>query len=268
MRWLKTLSVAAAAAALSIPALATPLASNPIVVAVHHGDCEAAVALINHQLSSIDAPTAFLAARMLDEGVCVRQDPIRATSYLARAADLGDKPATVDYAAKVGLGQGTPQSYEKAGILCRTGGLDPDAQIATYSLGYACTLAALAGEQLRLSLPKGAFRPNSGALIVAFSPSGAQMKIRSTPVVGIDETHTGSNLRWPLIDAPQEIDKAWRSALAAAPKPETDHLDDQVILLPLDVDMTLEIGSDALGRLGSRHFSTILGGEVVQPLRN
>jgi hypothetical protein len=268
MRWLKTLSMAAAAAALSIPAGATPLASNPIVIAVHHGDCAGAVELVNHQLSAIDAPTAFLAARMLDEGVCVQQNHLTAVGYLARAADLGDKPATLDYAAKVGLGEGSAQNYEQAGILCRTGGLDPDAKISTYSLGYACTLAAVAGEQLRVSLPKGAFRPNSGALIVAFSPSSAQIKIRSMPGLGEDENHTGSNLRRPLIDAPREIDKAWRSALAAAPKPESGHLDDQVILLPLDVDMTLEVGSEALGRVDSRHFGTLQMGEVFAPLRN
>jgi hypothetical protein len=254
----------AAGAALSLPVLATPLATNPIVIAVHHGDCAGAVQIINQAISSIDAQTAFLAARMLDEGVCVQQNHMTATGFLQRAADLGDKSATLDYASKFGLGQGTEQSYEQAGTLCRTGGLDASAAISTYSLGYACTVGALASQRLRVSLPNGAFRPNSGALIVAFSPLSGQMKIRSTPAVGLSEIRTGSNMRNPLIDAPQEIDKAWRSALAAAPKPDAAHLDDQVILLPLDVDMTLEIGHEALQRMDSRNFGTLLPGDWLR----
>jgi hypothetical protein len=256
------LFLVAAAAAPSAQAVTSTLASHPLVIAVRHGDCVGAVKLVNPEVSSNDEQTAFLAGRMLDEGVCVRKDPVAAAHFFARAADLGDKPATIDYGAKIGLGEGADQSYERAGIVCRTGGLDPQAKLQTYALGYACTVGALAGELLRESLPKGAFRPNAGTLVVAFSPASGSMTIKSTPQVGVADSSTGSNLRSPLIDAPQEINKAWRDALAAAPKPDPTHLDDETILLPIDVDMTLEPGREALHRLDSRNFGTLMQGDV------
>jgi len=235
-----------------------------MVIAIHHGDCVGAVKLVDPEISANDGQTAFLAGRMLDEGVCVQKDPVTATLYFARAADVGNKPATIDYGAKIGLGEGTDQSYERAGIVCRTGGLDPDAKVPTYALGYACTVGAVAGERLRESLPKGAFRSNAGTLVVAFSPASGAMSIKSTPQVGVAQTSTGSNLRSPLIDAPQEINKAWREAVTAAPKPDPAHLDDETILLPIDVDMTLELGREVLNRLDSRNFGTLMRGDFVQ----
>jgi hypothetical protein len=262
MRTHNLVFLVAVSAALSAPAAATTLASHPVVVAVHHGDCIGAVNLVNLGLSSIDDQTAFLAGRMLDEGVCVQKDRNSATQFFARASDLGDKPATIDYGAKIGLGEGAEQSYERAGMLCRTGGLDPQAKLPTYALGYACTVSVLAGELLRVSLPKGAFHANAGALVVAFTPVNGSMSIKSTPQVGVADTSTGSNLRSPLINAPQEINKAWRDALAAAPKPDPTHLDDETILLPIDVDMTLEPGREAATRLDSRNFGSLMQGDV------
>jgi hypothetical protein len=243
--------------------VASTLAAHPVVIAVRHGDCAGAVKLINSEVSSIDEQTAFVAGRMLDEGVCVRKDPVAAAQYFARAADLGDKPATIDYGAKIGLGEGAEQSYERAGIVCRSGGLDPQARLPTYALGYACTVGALAGELLRESLPKGAFRSNAGTLVVDFSPASGAMTIKSTPQVGVADTSTGSNLRSPLIDAPREINKAWRNALDAVPKPDPAHLDGETILLPIDVDMTLEVGREALNRLDSRNLGTLMRGDFV-----
>jgi hypothetical protein len=254
--------LAAIAAASGAQAVTNTLASHPMVVAVRHGDCVGAVKLVNPEVSSNDEQTAFLAGRMLDEGLCVRKDPVAAAHFFARAADLGDKSATIDYGAKIGLGEGADQSYERAGIVCRTGGLDPQAKFPTYALGYACTVGALAGELLRESLPKGAFRPNGGALVVAFSPANGAMTIKSTPQVGVGDSSTGTNLRSPLINAPQEINKAWRDALAAAPKPDPTHLDDETILLPIDVDMTLEPGREAATRLDSRNFGSLMQGDV------
>ncbi len=254
----------AGAAALSASAAASTLASHPVVLAVRHGDCVGAVKLVNVEVSANDSQTAFLAGRMLDEGVCVQKDRNSATQYFARAADLGDKPATIDYAAKVGLGEGAEQSYERAGILCRTGGLDPEAKLSTYALGYACTVGALAGELLRVSMPKGAFRANSGALVVAFAPASGQMTIKSIPQVGLGASSTGSNLRSPLIDAPLEINKMWRDAVDAAPKPDPAHLDQQWIVLPIDVDATLEVGREALMRNDKHVFGTLMPGELKQ----
>ena len=264
MRTRELAILVAVAAASSAPAVATTLASHPVVIAVHHGNCVGAVKLVNAEVSANDEQTAFLAGRMLDEGVCVQKDRVTAAQYFARAADLGDKPATIDYGAKIGLGEGAEQNYERAGMVCRTGGLDPEAKLPTYALGYACTVGALAGELLRESLPKGAFQSNAGALVVAFSPASGAMTIRSTPPVGTGQSSTGSNLRSPLIDAPQEINRAWRSALAAAPKPDPAHLADATIVLPIDVDMTLETGREALNRIDSREFGILMLGDVTR----
>jgi hypothetical protein len=263
MRTRDVVLLVAIAAASSAQALATTLSSNPVVIAVHRGDCLSAVKLVNAEVSANDEQTAFLAGRMLDEGVCVQKDPVAAAQFFARAADLGDKPAIIDYGAKIGLGEGAEQSYERAGSVCRTGGLDPQAKLPTYALGYACTVGALAGELLRESLPKGAFRSNAGTLVVDFSPASGSMTIKSTPQVGVADTSTGSNLRSPLINAPQEINRAWRSAVAAAPKPDPAHIDDETILLPIDVDMTLEVGREALNRIDSRNLGTLMRGDFL-----
>jgi hypothetical protein len=252
----------ALAAAASAPTLATSLSSHPVVIAVHHGDCVGAVKLVNMDVASIDEQTAFLAGRMLDEGVCVQKDPVTAAQYFARASDLGDKPATIDYGATIGLGEGAEQNYERAGIVCRTGGLDPEAKLPTYAVGYACTLGSLTGALLRESLPKGAFRPNAGTLVIAFSPASGSMTIKSTPIVGLADSGTGSNLRSPIINAPQEINRAWHRALAAAPKPDPTHLADETIVLPIDVDMTLEIGREALDHIDSRNLGSLRPGDV------
>ncbi len=268
MRRLDAFCLAAATvtlAAIAMPARAVPLGGNPIVIAVRRGDCEAAVQQLNAALNGPDAVTDFLAGRMLNEGVCVRQDRTAATDYLSRAADLGNKSAKLDYAAKVGVGEGSDQSYERAGMLCRDAGLDPQAHLSTYSLGYACTVGTLAAEQLRVSLPKGAWRANSGELVVSFQPATARMQIRSTPAVGAEPAQLGSHLHGPLFNAPQEIGKAWRSALAAAPKPDPAHLDDETIQLTLDVDMALEAGQDAIRQLGGRNYGTLRRDELAIP---
>jgi hypothetical protein len=230
------------------PAEAVLPASHPLVRAVHHGDCDNAVRLVNPDATQNDADTAFIAGRMLDEGLCVRQNSLSARQYYARAADLGDSAAELEYAAKTGLGTGGTQSYEQAGILCRQGGLDGKSTVPTYDLGYACTVGSVAAQLLRQSLPKGAFRPGSGPLIVEFTPGTGALRVQSTPRVGFDEVRTGSNLRVPLIDANVEVQKAWRQALAQVPAPDASRLGPESLALPLDVDMTLEIGRTPAGQ--------------------
>jgi hypothetical protein len=264
-RAVSTIAATALAAALALPARALPLASHPVVTAVRRGDCDDAVRQLNTSLNADDAATDLLAGRMLNEGICVRQDRLAATSYFSRAADLGDRVAMLDYAAKIGLGEGGVQSYERAGTLCRSAGLDQAAHLSDYSLGYACTLAALTAEMLRTSLPKGAWRPNSGPLLVAIQPASARLSIRATPDVGFDQIQTGSHLHTPLFDVTQEIDKAWRSALAAVPRPDPAHLEDQTVELTLDVDMTLEIGATARHREDSRHFGPLYREQITVP---
>jgi hypothetical protein len=221
-------------------ALASFLPSNSIVIAVRRGDCAAAVRLINPDVKSNDAETAFLAGRLLDEGVCVHQDRVAAAHYFARAAELGNRDAALDFAAKVGLGEGTDQDYQRAGELCRAAGIDPQGRFSSYSLGYACTLRGISGRLLRKTLPPGAFKPMAGAVVgLEFTPASGQMRVLRTPHVGTADAQTGTFVSHPLINAPQEIDNAWRGAVAAAPRPETARLDNQPLELSLDVDATL-----------------------------
>ncbi len=260
-------SLVPALAMLAATASAASFAEHPIVVAINHGSCKAAVKLINLQVASNDAQTAFLAARMLDEGICVLKDPVAATPYFSRAADLGDHNAALDYAAKVGLGEGAEQRYERAGSLCRTGGLDPQGRMSSYSLGYACTVSAVAARLLRESLPQGAFLIGGGPAVVEFDPATAVMRVRSTPQVGMGDAAIGFHMRRPLINAQQEIDKAWHSAMAAVPKPDAARLDEQSVELPIDLDTSLEAGRKAAQAGDTQALHPLTRGELVPELQ-
>ena|ERR1700678_3041513 len=257
----RSLGALALGASLTASASASaPLASNPIVAAVKRGDCTGAFQLVNPSLAAKGDPTTlFLAGRMLDEGICVHRDAVEATQLYSRAADMGDQDAALDYAVKIGLGEGISQSYESAGNICHTAGLDPQNQLSRYALGYACTVGGVAGKQLRETLPRGAFRPG-GTAVVEFNPASAAMTIRSTPKVGFGDAPTGSNMRRPMVDAQQVIDKAWRDALAAVPKPDAAQLGGRTIQLPLDVDMTLEAGRNAAQN--ALDFAPLINGDV------
>ncbi|HUD27144.1 MAG TPA: hypothetical protein VMQ45_15780 [Burkholderiaceae bacterium] len=229
------------AAGLTVHAGATELSTNPIAVAVRHGDCRAAVDLVIHGAASNDGPAVYLGGRMLDAGICVHRDLEAAAKFFARAADLGDHDSSLEYAAKVGMGEGFEQNYQRAGEICRGAGIDPQTRLSSYSLGYACTVRGVAGRLLRERLPAGAFRPDSGALLVAFNPASAQMSIVSTPKVEVEaDAPTGSKVRRQRVNARKEIEGAWQDALSAVPKPEPGHLDSQPAQLSLDVDMGLD----------------------------
>ena len=236
----------------------------PLVVAVRHADCVAAVKLANADGASKDDRTMFYTGRMLDEGLCVKKDPDAATAYFARAAELGNRSAGLDYATKVGLGEGTAQSYEVAGDACHKAGLDPQAALSQYSLGYACTVLGVAAKQLRETLPQGAFLPGGGAARVEFTPATAQIRILATPAVARGEPAAGSQLRRPLADAQKEINKAWADAVAQVPKPDAARLENQRVEFPLDVDMTLEAGRDAARRGSVAMEGTLLQGDLRQ----
>jgi hypothetical protein len=240
------------------------LPSNAIVIAVRRGDCPAAVKLIDPNVTANDVQTAFLAGRLLDEGVCVHEDLVASTHYFAHAAELGDREAVLDFATKVGLGEGTDQDYERAGKLCRAAGIDPQSRLSDYSLGYACTLRGVAGKLLRKTLPGGAFKPMAGAAVgVEFTPASGKVRVLSTPRVGTAEARTGSNVSQPLINAPHEIDTAWRGALAAAPRPDTARLDSQPLELSLDVDMTLTSQRQDGEARNQQPFQALFKGDIL-----
>lgn len=245
------ISVGWLVAAMLLPALASATsdatASKPareLVKAIVHGDCDSAVHLANQGMKADDAQTIFLLGRMLAEGVCIEPDVAAATSYFSHAAAQGLPAAEIDYGLQVGLGAGVEQSYERAGDLCQKGGLEQQGGGSSrYSLGYVCTVRGLASRRLRQSLPRGAFMPGRAAR-VSFNPVSGVMQIRSTPrVTSVPDTTTGTFVQRPLIDAQTTIDKAWRDALSAVPKPDAARLENQGVEVNLDVDMTIEGGS-------------------------
>jgi TPR repeat protein len=242
-RWSVAITAAAIGVMGAAAATTQSAATQSILNAIRKGDCDRAVKQMNAAMGSSDADAVFLAGRMLDEGVCVKQDSAGATAYFKRALDLGDRASALDFGTKIGLGQGAEQNYEQAGEACRDGGLDAERKLSAYSLGYACTVRGVAGMLLRESAPTGAF--TGGIAQVQFIPQGAAMHIRSVPNIGLAEVQTGTNVRRPLIDGTAAIEKAWNAALALVPKPDQTKLDGDAIDLPLDVAMTIESGRNA-----------------------
>jgi hypothetical protein len=223
------------------PATTASKSSRELVKAVTHGDCDTAIRLANEDLQKDDAQAAFLVGRMVAAGVCVQPDGAIATAYFSHAAALGLPDAMVEYGVQAGLGVGVDQSYERAGDLCRRGGLEPQAgHSSLYSLGYVCTVRGEASRRLRESLPRGAFVPNSGVAQVSFNPVSGVMQIRRTPRVASQDPLTGTLVRQPLFDAQAAIDAAWKQALSAVPKPDATRLEDQKMDLTLDVDNAID----------------------------
>jgi hypothetical protein len=258
-RW-SVFAVAALGAATVVPAATQSASSQSIVKAIRKGDCDKAVKQMNDAVSSSDAGAYFLAGRLLDEGVCVKQDSAGATSYFKRAFELGDRASALDFGTKLGLGQGVEQSYEHAGEVCRAGGLDAQGKLSTYSLGYACTVRGVASTLLRDSAPRGAFM--GGVALVQFTPRSAAMQIRSVPQIARDAPLTGTTVGRPMIDGTATIEKAWGDALAQVPKPDQTKLDGKSIDLPLDLEMTIESGKATR----AADQGALLPGEIIPVL--
>jgi hypothetical protein len=250
----RVLAAVALGAGLAALATAAPLSAHPVAVAVSRGDCDAAIDLVKRGVASNDDQATYLGGRMLDEGVCVVQDRAAAARFFQRAAGRGDRNASLEYAAKVGLGEGFEQNYERAGEICRAAGLDPQGRLSGYSLGYACTVRGVAGSLLRKTLPPGAFKPDTGVLLVEFKPASAQMQIRSTPHVAREsDAATGSNFGKYRVNAKRVIESAWRDGLGAVPTPDRARLDDQAVELSLDVDATVEAPREVATRSVGDH---------------
>ncbi|HUN93541.1 MAG TPA: hypothetical protein VMU33_15935 [Burkholderiaceae bacterium] len=224
---------------------APPLAEHPIVAAVARGDCPAAVELLNRDSEANDPQAIFLAGRMLDEGICVKQDHDAATRFFSRSAELGDNEAKLELAAKFGLGQGTEQDYAKAGAICHAAGIDPEGKVSPYALGYACTVRSIAARLARDSMPPNAIRPGaSGIAQVEFRTASSTLRVRSAPRLAVEsDAPTGSMIRRGRGDSTHAIEEAWSGALASVPKPEAARLDDQPVALPLDVGPMLVVGA-------------------------
>jgi hypothetical protein len=257
-----------AAAMLPAGAFSAPTASRQsrdVVKAITRGDCDAALQRANEGMRANDAQTIFTIGRMLAEGVCIEPDVAGATAYFSHAAAQGLPAAEIEYSLQVGLGAGAEQSYERAGELCRQGGLEPQGGgggSSLYSLGYLCTVRGLVSRLLRETLPRGAIMPGSRAARVSFNPVSGSMQIRVTPrVATVPDTTTGTFVQRPLIDAESAIDKAWRDALSSVPKPDAALLENQSTELSLDLDMSIEAGGGG-GRAHLQPNSQLMPNDV------
>ena len=251
---------------------AAQAATNSAIDALMHGDCNGAVKSVNDGAGTLDPIALFVAGRMADEGLCVEQDAPEAARFFERAALLGHIEARYEQAAAVGMGEGFEQSYEKAGEICRAAGADPERRLSNYSLGYSCTLRALVGRGLRLTLPNDALPRPTRPAVVEFQPNSRDVRIDSIPTVNKEtESATGSRIRKPIVDLRQMIDDAWRTAIKTAPPPDPSRLEDKRIELTVDLDTTFEAGvgmlknADAtdhpMRRLQANELTTV-GGKV------
>lgn len=228
----------------------SPLSQNAVAIAVGHGECTEAVKLAKRDVDANEAQSVFIAGRMLDEGLCVEKNAAAAAKFYAHAAELGVPAAQLDYVAKIGLGEGATQDYADAGKRCRTAGLDPQNHLADYALGYVCTLRGLTSRLLRESLPADAFQTISGARArLEFNPANGQLFVRASSRLTTTEPAVGSRIGLPLVNIQQVVDKAWHKALETVAKPDAaHHLEDQLVEVVLDLDMTLEQSSNARQR--------------------
>lgn len=219
------------------------LAEHPITKAVVKGQCTRAGSLVNSQVEANDAQAAFIAGRMLDEGICVQADPALSYRFFERSEKLGSRTAAFEEAAQIGQGMGSGAGYERAGEVCRLSGADADHRLDNYSLGYVCTLAVLAGRSMRLTLSEGVFLHPSEPIVILVDPARSDPSIVSAPPVAKErEAATGSRLRRPVINLEEKLAEAWKSARASAPRPDTSALRSGAsVSLPIDVNMVLEL---------------------------
>jgi hypothetical protein len=224
----------------------TPLAQNPIAIAVGHGNCTEAVTQVKRDVEANEPQSVFIAGRMLDEGLCVEKNAKAAAKFFAHAAELGVPAAQLDYVVKIGLGEGATQDYSDAGKRCRSAGLDAQNHLSDYSLGYVCTLRGLTSRLLRESLPADTFQTISGARArLEFNPASGQLFVRASSRVTASEPTVSSRIGQPLVNIQQVVDKAWHKAQDMVSKPDTTHLEDQLFEVVLDLDMTMEQSSNA-----------------------
>jgi len=88
------------------------------------------------------------------------------------------------------------------------------------------------------------------------------MQIRAIPrVASVADTTTGTFVQRPLIDAQSAIDRAWRDAVSAVPKPDAALLENVGTDLSLDLDMSIEAGGGG-GRAHLLPNSQLMPGDV------
>jgi hypothetical protein len=97
---------------------------------------------------------------------------------------------------------------------------------------------------------------------VEFTPASGQMRVIGNSHVGTADARTGSTMSHPMIDAREQADRAWRTALNTAPKPEAARLDSQPLQLSIDVDMTLASQRQDGEAQNKQPFQSLFKGDI------
>ncbi len=252
-------------ASCAVMATEASLSQSAVALAVKHGECADAVKLLKHDIEMNDSQSVFIGGRMLDEGLCVAKNAEVATKFFAQAANMGDQAARLDYAAKIGLGEGIAQDYASAGSQCRTAGIDPQKHLSDYALGFVCTVRGLTSRLLRASLPADAFQTTAGARArLEFNPATGQLFVRASTRVTAGESTTATRIGPPIVNIQQEVQNAWNKALRKALKPDAARLEDQLVEVILDLDMTLEQATNAVHRQTSEDIRPLATWDTTQ----
>ena len=242
---------------------------NPVIAFVQNGECAKAVELVNHAIDTKDSQALFWGGRMLDEGICVDAERAAAARFYERSAELGDRRGTLEYAAAVGQGVYGEQSFDHAGEICHAAGIGSGSAVSLPSLGYACTVGAVASRLIREAVPAGSFRVPTDPVRVAFRPASGQLSILGTPQVTRDqEENIGSHLRKPRVNINKVTEDAWRRAVDKVPKPKPALSDDTPVELALDVELSLENGANAADRDRAKLGPDATGLNSMFQLRN
>ena len=196
-------------AAAEVPAARAALAA---------GDCKSVGEAINEGLGRNEAEAFFIAGALYDVGTCVEADPARAARLYRRAIDLGDGDAAPSLAMLYGSGRGVPQDYAMAHLVFhddKPAAGDAGASKAELAaLGYAETLARLAVRDVVYPVTANS-KGIEGNMDVVVTPGGDRIDFTAVHI-GVE---AGSNLA-RTHDFTDQIDTAYRSAMARVPRPE------------------------------------------------
>jgi len=206
--------------------------------ALRRSDCQVAVENLNKGIAAREADAFFWAGRFLDAGACVGIDKPQAAEMFDVAVQLGNERARIELGGKHGLGIGFPQSYEMAGEVFRSAGLDPQKRSSRYSLGYAGTLRAAAAEQLFARIPGDLIHAGfSGEIYVDFQSASGKVNVRLGPQFAMrTDARTGSNLRRSRVEILNVVEDAWADAMKVVPKPDAAKLDNELITIPIRIE--------------------------------
>jgi hypothetical protein len=185
--------------------------------AIVAGDCKSAGQAINEGLQRDDAQALFLAGFLYDRTDCVTRDAARAARLYRRAAVLGDVDAPGYLGLLYGLGRGVPQDYAAAhrAFVGRDPAEAPSAAEAPneVALGYVETVAHLAAREVVYPISANTVGLEA-TMDVVLDPASGRVTFDHVKV----GTEVGSHLpRTASFTDP--VEQAYRSAIAAAPKP-------------------------------------------------